>query len=142
MDFKKIVGNLKFVFCKGKSFFLVIQYTLNVTLDFKLVFNLWFYVKWNKVAPNFSGKDGLIRARGFFPRFTSATAIFTTTPKVDMHLANFMAIWHEISCFVTYPEKLSRKPGPSIPSTYSTIWSEPLWSRNLVLIIPLNLRCF
>ena len=76
---KKIVGNLKFVFCKGKLFFLIIQYTtltkLYVTLDFKLVFNLWFFVKWNKVAPNFSGKDGLIRARWFFPRFSSATAI-------------------------------------------------------------------
>ena len=59
-----------------------------------------------------------------------------------MHLANFMAIWHEISCFVTYPEKLGRKLGPSIPSTYSTMWSDPLWSRKLVLVIPLNIRCF
>ena len=59
-----------------------------------------------------------------------------------MHLANFMAIWHEISCFVTYPEKLSRKPGPSIPSTYSTMWSDPVWSHNFCFDNPTKSKVF
>ena len=57
--------------------------------------------KWSQILV-----ERLIRAWWFFLELVVLLQFYNKSPKQDMHLANFMAIWHEISCFVTYPEKI------------------------------------